>query len=75
MWRLVLNLTRSRDRELERCDHGSDGSAAPLMQTTSSRSALGVDVPLHPEAEIIDARTVRYHGKNFLDAWTQARRL
>ncbi len=40
----------------------------------TSRSALGVDVPLHPEAEIIDARTVRYHGKDFLDAWTQARR-
>jgi len=40
----------------------------------TSRSALGVDVPLHPEAEIIDARTVRYRGKDFLDAWTQARR-
>jgi D-amino peptidase len=40
----------------------------------TSRNALGVDVPLQPEAEIIDARTALYHGKNFLDAWTKARR-
>ncbi len=40
----------------------------------TTRNALGVDVALHPEAEIMDARTVRYHGKDFLDAWTQARR-
>jgi D-aminopeptidase len=40
----------------------------------TSRSALDVDMALHPEAEIIDARTVRYHGKDFLEAWTMARR-
>jgi D-amino peptidase len=40
----------------------------------TTRNALGVDAPLHPEAEMIDARTVLYHGKDFLDAWIQARR-
>lgn len=40
----------------------------------TSRSTLDVDMALHPEAEIIDARTVRYHGKDFLEAWTMARR-
>ena len=40
----------------------------------TTRSALDVDVPSHPEAEIIDARTVRFHGKDFLEAWTRARR-
>lgn len=40
----------------------------------TTRNALDVDVPSHPEAEIIDARTVRFHGKDFLEAWTRARR-
>ena len=35
----------------------------------TTRSALDMDVPLHPEAEIIDARTVRFRGKDFLEAW------
>jgi D-amino peptidase len=40
----------------------------------TTRSALDMDVPLHPEAEIVDARTVRFHGKDFLEAWIRARR-
>ena len=40
----------------------------------TTRNALDTDVPLHPEAEAVDARTVRFHGKDFLDAWTKARR-
>jgi D-amino peptidase len=39
----------------------------------TSRYALGVDAGLRPGAEVIDARTVRYRGKDFLDAWTRAR--
>jgi hypothetical protein len=27
-----------------------------------------------PDAEVIDARTVRYRGKDFLEAWKNARR-
>ena len=39
----------------------------------TSRNALGRKVELRPGAEIIDARTVRYHGKDFLEAWQRAR--
>ncbi len=40
----------------------------------TTRNALGVDAPLRPGAEIIDARTIRFRGKDFLEAWTRARR-
>ena len=41
----------------------------------TSRYALDIDTALeHPDAEIIDARTLRFHGKDFLDAWQKARR-
>jgi D-amino peptidase len=40
----------------------------------TTRNALGVDAEFRPEAEIIDARTVRYRGKDFIEAWTRARR-
>jgi D-amino peptidase len=49
-----------------------EGPVTIQMERTS-RNALGADVALHPEATVIDARTVVYRGKNFLDAWTQAR--
>ncbi|HWB95525.1 MAG TPA: M55 family metallopeptidase [Bryobacteraceae bacterium] len=37
----------------------------------TSRNALPVDIPAG--AEMVDARTVRYRGKDFLDAWKQYR--
>jgi len=37
----------------------------------TSRSALGVDAGLAAGAEIVDARTVRYKGKDFMEAWTR----
>src|SRR5581483_519121 len=41
----------------------------------TSRSALDADAALlHPDAEIIDARTIRFHGKDFVEAWVRARR-
>ena len=40
----------------------------------TTRNALGVDAHLRPGAEIIDARTVRYSGKDFLEAWTRSQR-
>lgn len=39
----------------------------------TTRNALGMELQFHPEAESIDARTVRYRGKDFLEAWTRAR--
>ena len=39
----------------------------------TSRHALTPDAALRPGAEIIGARTVRYHGKDFLEAWQRAR--
>lgn len=39
----------------------------------TSRSALTPDAGLQPGAEIVDARTIRYQGANFLEAWQRAR--
>ena len=39
----------------------------------TSRHALGVDAGTRPGVEIIDARTTRYTGKDFLQAWTLSR--
>jgi D-amino peptidase len=42
----------------------------------TTRSALDMDGqrPLDAGTEVIDARTLRFHGKDFLDAWVKARR-
>jgi D-amino peptidase len=40
----------------------------------STRNALGTDAHLRPGAEIIDARTIRYNGKDFMEAWTRSQR-
>jgi D-amino peptidase len=39
----------------------------------TSRQALTPDAALRPGAEVLDARTVRFHGKDFLEAWQRAR--
>lgn len=39
----------------------------------TSRSALGPDAGLMPGAEVVDARRIRFTGKNFLEAWQRAR--
>jgi D-amino peptidase len=39
----------------------------------TSRSALNPESAPRPGAEILDARTVRYRGKDFMEAWTRAR--
>lgn len=39
----------------------------------TSRHALTPDAALQPGAEIVDARTIRFHGKDFLEAWERAR--
>jgi len=40
----------------------------------TTRNALGPDAQLRPGAEVIDARTIRYSGKDFLEAWTRYER-
>lgn len=40
----------------------------------TTRNALGQDASLRPGAEVIDARTIRYSGKDFIEAWTRAER-
>lgn len=39
----------------------------------TTRNAMDLDVKPRPGVEIIDARTLRFHGKDFVDAWTKAR--
>jgi D-amino peptidase len=39
----------------------------------TSRSALGPDAGSGPGAEVVDARTIRFRGKDFLEAWQRAR--
>ncbi len=39
----------------------------------TSRHALGPDAELKPGAEVIDARTIRFKGKDFLEAWQRAK--
>ena len=38
----------------------------------TTRNALGVDAPLRAGAEMIDPRTIRYSGKDFMEAWTRS---
>jgi D-amino peptidase len=40
----------------------------------TTRNALGVDAHLRPGAEVIDPRTIRYQGKDFMEAWTRSQR-
>jgi D-amino peptidase len=39
----------------------------------TSRHALTPDAALKSGAEIVNARTIRFHGKDFLEAWQRAR--
>lgn len=39
----------------------------------TTRNSLPIDAGLSPGAEVVDDRTVRYHGKDFLEAYTRYR--
>jgi D-amino peptidase len=39
----------------------------------TARHVPDADAPLRPGSEAVDARTIRYHGETFLDAWKRAR--
>jgi D-amino peptidase len=49
-----------------------DGPVTIEIEYTS-RHALIPDAALKPGAEIVDARTIRFHGKDFIEAWQRAR--
>lgn len=38
----------------------------------TTRNSLGPDAGLRPGAEIVDDRTIRYSGRDFLEAWTRS---
>src|SRR5882724_1420073 len=40
----------------------------------TTRNALGVDARLRPGAEVVDPRTIRYRGKDLMEAWTRSQR-
>jgi D-amino peptidase len=80
---LSLSAQAARDLIRERATHAMqtmsalqpyrvDGPVTIQIEYTT-RNALGPDVHLRPGSEIIDARTVRYQGKDFLEAWMRAR--
>jgi D-amino peptidase len=39
----------------------------------TTRNSLPIDAGLSPGSKVIDDRTIRYEGKDFLEAWTRAR--
>ena len=65
--------TRSLDKIGQIKPYKIEGPVTIQIEYTT-RSALGVDAHLRPGAEIIDARTMRYSGKDFLEAWTRSQR-
>lgn len=47
--------------------------AVTIQVEYTSRHALGPDAALRTGAEVLDARTIRFRGKDFLDAWQHSR--
>jgi D-amino peptidase len=39
----------------------------------TARNVPGPDIRFRPGVEVVDARTLRFHGKDFVEAWTRAR--
>ena len=39
----------------------------------TTRNSLGIDAGLGPGTEVVDDRTIRYRGKDFMEAWTPSR--
>ncbi len=40
----------------------------------TTRNSLPIDARLRPGAELVNDRTIRYRGKDFMEAWTRANR-
>ncbi len=39
----------------------------------TTRNSLGIDAGRSPGSEVVDDRTIRFHGKDFLEAWIRSR--
>ena len=48
------------------------GPATVQIEYTT-RNSLSIDAGLAPGAEVLDDRTIRFRGKDFLEAWTRSR--
>jgi D-amino peptidase len=48
-----------------------DGPVTIEIEYTT-RNSLSIDAGLRPGAEVVDDRTIRYRGKDFLEAWTRS---
>lgn len=49
-----------------------DGPVTIEIEYTT-RNSLPLDANLRPGAEVVDDRTIRYHGKDFMEAWIRSR--
>ncbi|HKX00642.1 MAG TPA: M55 family metallopeptidase [Bryobacteraceae bacterium] len=61
---------RAIERAAEIKPYKIEGPVTIQIEYTT-RNALGPNALLRPGAEVIDARTIRYHGKDFMEAWTR----
>ncbi len=52
--------------------HKVEGPVTVEIEYTT-RNSLPIDAHLRPGAEVVDDRTIRYRGKDFMEAWTRAR--
>ncbi len=46
---------------------------ATIQVEYTTRNSLPPGAELRPGAEVLDDRTIRYRGKDFLEAWTRYR--
>ncbi len=80
---LSLSATAARDliRERAAASVGKIGGVRPckvsgpvtIQIEYTTRNSLAPDAGLAPGAEVLDDRTIRYRGKDFLEAWTRYR--
>ncbi len=76
---LSAEAARERTREHARRAMAKIGAIQPyriagpvtLEIEYTTRNSLPIDAGLRPGAEVVDDRTIRYHGKDFLEAWTR----
>src|ERR1700694_3197635 len=81
---LSMSATAARDLIRERAQRAMQriGQIPPYKVTEpvtieveySTRSTPSPETPLAVGSEMVDARTIRYRGKDFMEAWTRSRR-
>ena len=71
---LIHDRARSGMRKIDEIKPYKIEGVVTIQIEYTTRNALGADAHLRPGAEIIDARTIRYSGKDFLEAWTRSQR-